>query len=258
MAASTLDQIENAVREHYGRLAQAAPPEETDDCCGDAGCDCGPSLYEVDMRDLPEQISVSSLGCGDPITLAQLQPGQVVLDLGSGAGLDCFLAAQRVLPGGHVIGVDMTPEMIARAEENREEVGLDNVSFRLGKIEDLPVASASVDVVISNCVINLSPDKEAVFREAFRVLRPGGRLAVSDVVTQGHFSPQARADMTSWAACVSGAEDIADYAAAMRAAGFVDVSIRDKAAPQVELAETMSLDASVRLFSARVSARKPR
>lgn len=260
MVAPSSDEIERAVRERYGRLAEVeGPPEDPGDCCGDEGCcDCGSSLYAVDTGDLPAEITVSSLGCGDPITLAQLQAGQVVLDLGSGAGLDCFLAAQRVLPGGQVIGVDMTPEMITRADQNREKVGLQNVSFRLGKIEALPVGSDSVDVVISNCVINLSPDKEAVFREAFRVLRPGGRLAVSDVMTQGRFGPQARADMDSWSACVSGAEDVADYAAAMRAAGFVDISIRDRAAPQVELAETVSLEANVRLFSARVSARKPR
>ncbi len=185
-----------------------------------------------------------------------MQPGQTVLDLGSGGGIDCFMAARQVGPAGHVIGVDMTPEMLAKAERNRAKVGLDNVEFRQGFIEALPVADATVDVILSNCVINLSPDKAAVFREAYRVLRPGGRLAASDMVTRGHFSPEERADVSSWAGCVSGAEDVADYAAAMRAAGFVEVSVVDKAEPGVELAGLSPESGPARLFSARVTAVK--
>ncbi|HSM58148.1 MAG TPA: arsenite methyltransferase [Candidatus Sulfomarinibacteraceae bacterium] len=262
--------IHVVVREHYGKIAQrwAAPESggEGDAACGcgcddgrngDACCDSSESLYELDVAELPAEINQASLGCGDPVTLAQLQPGQVVLDLGSGAGMDAFLAARRVSPGGRVIGVDMTPAMLEKANANKERLSLENVEFRQGYIEALPVDDNTVDVVISNCVINLSPDKAAVFREAFRVLRPGGRLAVSDMVTQGHFGPQARADAAAWAGCITGAEDVADYVAAMRAAGFKDISVRDKGAPEVELAGTTSLQMAPRLFSARITARKP-
>lgn len=253
------DQVREAVREHYGKIAESWELEGAEDgCgCGDSCCGTEGSLYELDVAELPQEIHSASLGCGDPISIAELQPGQTVLDLGSGAGIDCFLAARRVAPGGHVIGVDMTPTMIEKANRNKAKVGLDNVEFRQGFIEALPVESESVDVIISNCVVNLSPDKPAVFREAFRVLRPGGTLALSDMVTQGRFSEEARADAAAWAACVTGAEEVADYVAAVRAAGFVDVSVRDKAAPQVELADTISLDGAPRLFSARITARKP-
>jgi ubiquinone/menaquinone biosynthesis C-methylase UbiE len=151
-----------------------------------------------------------SLGCGDPVTIASLKPGEHVLDLGSGGGIDCFLAARQVGVEGHVIGVDMTPAMLAQARANMERLGAANIEFRQGQIEALPVADNSVDVVMSNCVINLSPDKPAVFREALRVLRPGGRLAISDIVTEGGFSPELRADLSRWAECVTGAMDVAD------------------------------------------------
>lgn len=256
MSSLPNDVVHEAVRDHYGRIAETEFAGEASSCCSGDDCCGGDQLYEVDLAELPGDVSSSSLGCGDPITLAELQPGQTVLDLGSGAGMDCFLAARRVAPEGRVIGVDMTPPMIARAERNRDKLGLHNVEFRHGYIEDLPLEDDSVDVVISNCVINLSPDKEAVFREAFRVLRPGGRVAVSDMVTQGRFSDEARADAESWAACISGAEDVADYVAAIRAAGFTNISVRDKAAPQVELVDSISLNSNPRLFSARVTATK--
>jgi SAM-dependent methyltransferase len=232
-------------------------------CCGSDSSDaCGSDLYTADTSWLPADVTGLSLGCGDPITLAGLAPGQTVLDLGSGAGIDAFMAARQVGPTGRVIGVDMTPAMLEKANRNRAQLGMDNVEFRHGYIELLPVEDNSIDVIISNCVINLSPDKLAVFREAFRVLKPGGQLAVSDMVTQGRFTAQERADMSAWAGCISGAEDAGDYVAAMRAAGFVDVSVRDKATPEVELANTLSLDdpsrdGPPRLFSARVTAVKP-
>jgi SAM-dependent methyltransferase len=259
MTQVTTEQVHDEVRRHYGQIAESFDPARGASCCdGDSCCQSPSTGYEIDLSALPADVTGLSLGCGDPITLAELRPGQTVLDLGSGGGIDCFLAARQVGPAGRVIGVDMTPVMIEKAERNKAKVGLENVEFRQGQIEALPVESNSVDVIISNCVINLSPDKAAVFREAFRVLRPGGRLAVSDMVTQGRFSAQERADMSSWAACVSGAEDIGDYAAAMRAAGFVDISIRDKEAPEFELAGSIDLPfGQPRLFSARVTAVKP-
>ncbi len=152
----------------------------------------------------------------------------------------------------------MTPAMLEKAERNKARMGVENVDFRFGQIEALPVDDDSVDVIISNCVINLSPDKAAVFRESFRVLRPGGRLAVSDMVTQGHFSPEAKADMAAWSGCITGAEDVADYVAAIRAAGFTNISVQDKNAPDVELANSLGLYiGQARLFSARVTAEKP-
>lgn len=256
-------QIHDVVRDHYGRLAESAAAEADDGCecgCGDDGGDCcasGPDLYAADTAELPAEVTGFSLGCGDPVTLAELQPGQTVLDLGSGGGMDCFLAARAVGPEGQVIGVDMTPAMIERANRNLEKVGLEKVSFRMGEIEALPVEEETVDVVISNCVVNLSPDKAAVFREAFRVLRPGGRLSISDMVTQGRFSAEERADLSAWAGCITGAEDVGDYAAWLREAGFIAISIRDKGAPDVELAGTVSVEGNPRLFSARITAARP-
>lgn len=260
MTTISPDQIHEAVRTRYSQIAGEFKVETQASCCGegaDSSCCGSATLYETDTSSLPAEVTGLSLGCGDPITLASLQPGQTVLDLGSGGGIDCFLAAQQVGPTGAVIGVDMTPSMLEKANHNKAKLGLANVEFRQGYIEALPVDSDSVDVVISNCVINLSPDKPAVFREAFRVLRPGGRLAVSDMVTQGHFTPAERADMAAWSGCITGSEDVADYVAAIKAAGFTEISVRDKAAPEVELAGSLSLDGPPRLFSARVTAVKP-
>jgi SAM-dependent methyltransferase len=264
------EQIHEVVRERYGKIAinssDAGCCSGDSDCCG-AGAGTGAavdvaltSLYEniyaTDTSWLPQEVTGLSLGCGDPIALAGLRPGQTVLDLGSGGGIDAFMAARQVGPAGRVIGVDMTPEMLAKAERNKATVGLDNVEFRQGFIEALPVEDGIVDVILSNCVINLSPDKAAVFREAYRVLRPGGRLAVSDMVTRGQFTPEERANVSAWADCVTGAEDVAVYAAAMRAAGFTNISIVDKAEPGVELADLTPESGPARLFSARVTATK--
>lgn len=245
--------IHEVVQAKYGQIAMSV---NGNGCCGGDSC-CESGLYEVATQHLPQEVTQLSLGCGDPITLAGLQAGQVVLDLGSGAGIDCFLAAEQVGETGYVIGVDMTPAMLEKAERNKVKMGLKQVEFRQGKIEALPVEDSSVDVIISNCVINLSPDKSAVFREAFRVLKPNGKLAVSDMVTQGRFTPEQRADMSAWAGCITGAEDVVDYVKVMEDAGFAGISVQDKAAPQIELAHTISLNTTPRLFSARITAIKP-
>ncbi len=183
-------------------------------------------LYDnAEIAELPESVTAISLGCGNPTAIASLQPGQTVLDLGSGGGIDCFLAARQVGPEGHVIGLDMTTDMIRLARRNAKKLGLTNVEFRWGEIEEMPVADASVDVVISNCVINLSPDKPQVFREAYRVLKPGGHLAVSDMVFEVPVPEALRTDLDSWAGCVAGAWLEDDYLAAIRAAGFTDVTV---------------------------------
>jgi len=234
------DDIRIQVRERYGKIAAETVPGQSASCCGpemsDSGC-CGSGsatlidqvavLYDQapDANELPADVTNLSLGCGDPVTLAGLQPGQIVLDLGSGGGIDCFLAAKRVGEAGRVIGVDMTAEMLAKARANKARVGATNVEFRLGEIENLPVADQEVDIIISNCVVNLSPDKPRVFREAFRVLRPGGRLAVTDIVSDGPLPDQIRRDLGAWAACVGGALDVAEYVAAIEQAGFADVQV---------------------------------
>lgn len=205
------------------------------------------------LADLPAEVTGLSLGCGDPITLADLRPGDTVVDLGSGGGIDCFLAAQRVGAGGRVIGVDMTPEMIGRARANAVKVGAANVEFHLGQIEDLPVQDASADVIISNCVINLSPDKPQVFRQMFRVLRPGGRIAVSDIVTSGPVPDALKNNLEAWSACIAGAIPSQDYAEGLRAAGFVDVQVKPKGA----LDTALNLVPMGTPFSAILTARKP-
>ena len=283
--ATTTD-IHSAVRERYGQIAAEFKPGEATSCCGEApaaSC-CGPDeaqadnslggvarLYEdPNAADLPDAVTGLSLGCGDPVTLAALQPGETVLDLGSGGGIDCFLAGKRVGPTGKVIGVDMTTSMLEKARANKVKLGADNVEFRLGEIEHLPVADDSVDVVISNCVINLSPDKPQVFREAFRSLRPGGKLSVSDIVTDGPLPPAVKSSLSAWAGCVAGALDVQDYVAAIEEAGFVDVQLTpvylpkdmvDDAIDQMgeALAPDVIADESIykTVFSAKITAIKP-
>jgi SAM-dependent methyltransferase len=241
-------QIHDSVQKHY-----AAAIQNDVSCCGD-GADCCSPQYDVSLlAALPDDITGLSMGCGDPVTIASLNAGETALDLGSGAGMDCFLAARQVGEAGHVIGVDMTPAMLDKANANKTRLGAENVEFRKGHIEALPVEDNTVDVVMSNCVINLSPDKAAVFQEAFRVLKPGGRLAVSDIVTEGSFNESQRADAAQWAACVTGAIDAADYVAHITAAGFVDVAVVDKSDSDLD---GMVADGP-RVYSARVTARKP-
>jgi SAM-dependent methyltransferase len=222
--------IHEVVREHYAERIKSTTLSQSKgnaSCCGpDNCCSTDSSLYPADLlATLPEGESAISYGCGDPITLASLQPGQAVLDLGSGAGLDCFFAAKKVGETGHVIGVDMTPEMIERARSSAKRLNIQNVEFRQGYLEDLPVDSDTVDVIISNCVINLSPDKSKVFGEAFRVLKPGGKLAVSDIVTDGPLPESIKQSLSAWAGCVAGAVEADDYIGMMKAVGFTDVTI---------------------------------
>jgi arsenite methyltransferase len=214
--------IHDVVRGHYAKQIK-----NDASCCGpDACCSTDNNLYPVDLlTTVPSDVASTSYGCGDPITLAALKPGQTVLDLGSGAGLDCLLAAQKVGETGHVIGVDMTPEMIERAQANAKKINFNNVEFRQGYLENLPVDSNSVDVVISNCVINLSPDKSKVFSEAFRVLKSGGKLAVSDIVTDGPLPETIKHSLSAWAGCVAGAVEAQEYIGMMEAVGFTDISI---------------------------------
>lgn len=226
------------VRERYGKFAEQSQTGSSTNCgCSpvDSSC-CGSDdaaqletvakLYQdPDVSELPQEVTDLSLGCGDPVTLASLEQGQTVLDLGSGGGIDCFLAAKKVGPSGKVIGVDMTPAMIDQARANKTKLGAENVEFRLGEIEHLPVADNTIDVIISNCVINLSPDKAQVFSEAFRALKPGGRLAVSDIVTDGPLPDAIKENLSNWAGCVAGALDARDYVGVIEAAGFVDVEL---------------------------------
>lgn len=214
--------IHKLVQQHYAERIQNDSP-----CCGSADCCSGSaSLYPAELiGSLPNFDSIVSYGCGDPVTLASLQPGQIVLDLGSGAGLDCFLAAQKVAPDGFVIGVDMTPEMIQRATATAARLQLSNVEFRLGYLENLPVDSASVDVILSNCVINLSPDKPKVLAEAYRVLKPGGRLAVTDILTHGELPAEIKESLSAWAGCIAGAMDAEEMRSLMEMIGFQNIAI---------------------------------
>lgn len=244
--------IHEVVTKRYGDIAAGRAAN----CCGpDEHCGCNDAqLYAPEMLEgLGDSVTAISLGCGDPVTIAGLQAGESVLDLGSGGGIDCFMAARQVGESGYVIGVDMTPQMLQRANESKARLGAHNVEFRRGQIEALPVVDNSIDVIMSNCVINLSPDKRAVFREALRVLKPGGRVSVSDIVTEGAFTPELRADAAKWAECVTGAIDVADYTEMMREVGFVDIQVVDKADADgiVERQDGMP-----RLYSARITARK--
>jgi arsenite methyltransferase len=214
--------IHEVVREHYAERIKSSAS-----CCGpDNCCSTDSNLYPEELlATLPQGESAVSYGCGDPITLASLLPGQTVLDLGSGAGIDCFFAAKKVGETGKVIGVDMTPEMIERAQGSAKRMNIQNVEFRQGFIEDIPVESNTVDVVISNCVINLSPDKAKVFNEAARVLKTGGKFAVSDIVTDGPIPEAIKQSLSAWAGCVAGAIEADEYINMMKRAGFTDISI---------------------------------
>lgn len=217
------------------------------------------------LQSVTTSVAMASMGCGNPTAIANLAPGEVVLDLGSGAGLDCFLAAARVGAQGRIIGVDMTPEMVALARTNARNLRADNVEFRLGEMEHLPVDSGSVDVIISNCVINLAPDKGVVLAEAFRVLKPGGRLALSDIVLTGTPPPSLRDNLALWGSCVGGAEVVSEFVDKLNRAGFADVRVEALEAWQPRSASACcdTSDASLLeavggiVASAEIVARKP-
>jgi arsenite methyltransferase len=227
-----MENITDAVRQKYGEAARRVAAGEGAACCGtspSAACGCDPvtaNLYDAAEADtVPDTALQASLGCGNPTALAQLQPGEIVLDLGSGGGIDVLLSARRVGPAGKAYGLDTTDEMLALAEENRRKSGLANVEFLKGTIENVPLPDATVDVIISNCVINLSGDKDRVLTEAFRVLKPGGRFAVSDVVVRGELPPAVRRSMELWVGCIAGALTESEYREKLAAAGFADIDV---------------------------------
>ncbi len=230
------DNIRKAVRDKYASVVI-----NRTSCCGPSSSCCGPTAgasaaigYSAeDLKNIPDDADLG-LGCGNPVALASLTVGETVVDLGSGAGIDCFLAAKKVGERGRVIGVDMTPEMLERARENARKSGLANVEFRLGEIENLPVADATVDVVISNCVINLSPDKERVFREVHRMLKPGGRMMVSDIVLERELPEEIARSVAAYTGCIAGASLKSDYLGMIAAAGFDDVRVAGESALPLE------------------------
>lgn len=250
------DSIKKHVRGRYSEVALRAN-QKVDQSYLDACFTCSPSCCEQDSNDeyakdigysqeeleeLPEAVVGACAGCGNPTALAGLCEGEVVLDLGSGGGIDVFLAAKKVGPSGRVIGVDMTEEMVELARINAAKMGLANVEFRLGEIEDLPVDDESIDVIISNCVINLSPDKDKVFNEAYRILRPGGRMIISDTVSEGELPQEIRSDPDAWAGCVAGALDESLYLEKIRDAGFIDVKVLTRK-PFMEIVNSIEVEA---------------
>ncbi len=224
-----IDDIKEVVKEKYGQAALRVKSGGSS-CCGTAastGCDpITTNLYDASQAgQIPDEALLASLGCGNPTALAKLNPGEIVLDLGSGGGIDVLLSAKRVGPTGKAYGLDMTDEMLALANENKRRAGMTNVEFLKGEIENIPLPDNSVDVIISNCVINLSADKDRVLREAFRVLKPGGRFAVSDVVTRGEMLPEIRQSVLAWVGCIAGALEENDYRNKLSAAGFDKIEI---------------------------------
>jgi arsenite methyltransferase len=235
-----MSDIREEVRARYAEAAVSASKNETPACCDSTCCGgqevFGSELYNVGEKEiLPDTALLASLGCGNPTAVADLAPGETVLDLGSGGGIDVLLSARRVGPTGKAYGLDMTDEMLALALENKAKAGVDNVEFLKGFIEAIPLPAETVDVIISNCVINLSADKDAVFGEMFRVLRPGGRVGVSDVVADDELTPEQRAERGSYVGCIAGALSFEEYRAGLAARGFVNVSIT----PTHEVADGM-------------------
>jgi SAM-dependent methyltransferase len=268
--------IKEIVKEKYGQAALRVVSGEGSACCGSSPSSCcsggdpiTSDLYDQLQKDeLPEAAVLASLGCGNPTALAELKPGEVVLDLGSGGGIDVLLSAKRVSPGGKAYGLDMTDEMLALARENQQKAGVQNVEFLKGEIENIPLPDNSVDVIISNCVINLSADKDRVLREAYRVLKPGGRFAVSDVVTRGEIPEAIRESVLLWVGCVAGALEENEYRSKLAAAGFANVGIEPTRVYRAEDALSFLADKGIdvatigglvdgKFMSAFVRAQKP-
>ncbi len=246
-------EVKQFVKKRYGELAKGEKA-----CC--SSCGCGPNAADValrigyseeDLKNVPEA-SMMGLGCGNPVALASLREGETVLDLGSGGGIDVFLAARKVGGKGKVIGIDMTEEMIQRARATASEGGYENVEFRLGEIENLPVEDNSVDIILSNCVINLAPDKDKVFREAYRVLRPGGRIMISDLVTEGDLPDEIKKSFAAWAGCVAGALEKNQYLDTVRRAGFQRVNIVSETAYTIDVSQELK----GKMISVQVEAHK--
>jgi arsenite methyltransferase len=259
MVSSHAEEVRNTVREHYGKVAEtngavACAPG----CCGASPTASAALGYSPDeLAAVPDGANLG-LGCGNPQAIAGLKAGETVLDLGSGGGFDCFLAARQVSPTGRVIGVDMTPQMVTKARASARGAGVTNVDFRLGEIEHLPVLDSSVDVILSNCVINLSPSKEEVIREAFRVLRPGGRLAISDVVATAAIPEQFRGTDAALTGCVGGAERVDELERMLSAAGFIDVAIRPRSQSRAFIKDWMpGTGVEEYIASATIEATKP-
>jgi arsenite methyltransferase len=265
--------VREEVREKYGSAARAVAKSGDVQACCDPGLRCcdpiTTNLYDADQTGIiPEKAVKASLGCGNPTTLIDLRPGEIVLDLGSGGGIDVLLSAKRVGPTGKAYGLDMTDDMLGLARENQKQAGVTNVEFLKGEIESIPLPDDSVDVIISNCVINLSADKDRVLREAFRVLRPGGRFAVSDVVVRGSVPEEVRKSMLLWVGCIAGALEEDGYLEKLKAAGFEDATVEPTRVYNVEDARHFLTEAGVdvdaiapqvneKFFSALVRANKP-
>jgi arsenite methyltransferase len=268
-------EIKDLVREKYGEAARRVASGEGNGCCGASSalesC-CDPitsNLYDQNQAgQIPETALRASLGCGNPTALAKLNPGEIVLDLGSGGGIDVLLSARRVAPGGKAYGLDMTDEMLALARENQRKAGIENVEFLKGEMEHIPLPDNSVDVIISNCVINLSGDKDQVLREAYRVLKPGGRFAVSDVVTRGAVPDAVRQSMLLWVGCIAGALEEEEYRAKLTAAGFAGIEIEPTRVYDIEDArvflsgqgidvDAMAPEVEGKFLSAFIRATKP-
>jgi len=277
------EEIKQKVGDRYAQLAREAAQRANTSCCSPQPSCCGPAEARLDnpisrqiyapedLRGVPLEAALASLGCGNPVALAELHPGEVVLDLGSGGGIDVLLSARRVGPTGKAYGLDMVDEMLELARQNQQKAGIENVEFLKGEMEDVPLPDDSVDVIISNCVVNLSPDKDRVLGEAFRVLKPGGRFAISDIIYRGGMPEELRRNLEMWAGCLAGALKEEEYVGKLKAAGFQDIGVEvtrvwkqqdiqgSEAAEAVErLGPETGEQALLSFVSAFIRARKPR